>query len=265
MTDVIDVKWKLLGEVWPMAVGEALKLSISPDDDARYLGRLLHGSVIEMTFGFIQVYSAAIFSAAPILIRVAYEALADQQALKCNPQYAVNIKAAGIKTGTDLPELMAFGNRARVQDFFAQPGTSEFQRSINTTKRDLDQAGGRRLEAKAKFSAAGMETEYLFFNCLSADVHNDLSTLLSRHHGQSDGLLGIFQARTEVERSQLLDAAFLTLVRSCRLAHDKPDLFADEFGTYARIVSKLRAADPNGNRFPHLEKYTEKPESCADK
>jgi Family of unknown function (DUF5677) len=161
---------------------------VSIESDAEALRQQLHLSIIEMTAGCLKLFAGRIFSPIPILIRVSYEALADQTTLGIDPTYASRMLKTSLDEGGGLPDLLNQHDTEKLQDFIRGPGARAFLGTLKRKSRDLESESPRRPSAEEKFEAAGMEKEYLMHRLMSGHVHNATAALTGRHATkQSDG------------------------------------------------------------------------------
>ncbi len=222
----------------------------------------LHATIIELTVGVFSLLAARIYSPAPILVRSAYEAMADQLALSRDPKYLVRMQAQTISEGSKFPEHLSHGEPPRVKEFVARPGAREFLRRMHELGDALAEEGGVRIEAKEKFSAAGIPSEYLFFRFLSAFVHNDMGALGFRHEPEgaaSVSPIALFAVPDAAHLHTWIDMAFANLVRSCKLTYKDPSAFQEAGDQYVAIVRADAEAHPNEHRFTLLDEYVRRP------
>jgi hypothetical protein len=217
---------------------------IPPENDAAGFRLQLHLTILEMIDACLALFSANIYSPIPILIRVMYEALADQVRLARNPAYADQMLKTTIEEGRNLPKLLNQHGFDMLKGFLQGQGTREF---LARLKRESKAREKKEATAEDKFIAADMENEYTVHRLLSGHVHNDAAALQGRHATkQPDGSVRyeVFKVPGDAELCAQLGFAAGLLLRSCAAMHPGVEAIRAYSLSWRRYCGKTGSGGP---------------------
>lgn len=122
---------------------------------------------------------------APIMIRSMLEALADLRNLVADESYLKQLRfdnarydAALFQDYSKDPSIQE--EKARAKDLM------EWAENARRIRDDLEASGFRKQSITDKFKRAGLMSQYIAYRVLCSPTHNQLTSLIARHAGDSD-------------------------------------------------------------------------------
>lgn len=163
---------------------------------------LLFYSILDHGRSVVALADAQTYSAISIVTRSALDAYADIANLADHPRYWEHLEEADASKWKPILERASRGGnpalRGLSESDLLPPGRRQFSQEL----KELRARGIRALGAEERFQRAGLNNEYeSMYSLLSAEVHNNISTLQSRYIDWNDERAWIVEQGASSEHS----------------------------------------------------------------